>query len=164
MTLKDYERKRRELWDEYQRKCHALDMVWEMFKKDHTPQPQPVVIREVRGLATPSVFDVTNRLLGAEGSFEISPVGTTQPRWGDFRNAIRAAVSKLQHRFTLRDVRQQLDKDDPAISRQIKNTTLSSALVRLERRGEIGVITRGRGKAATIYLRKDNLLEVFARA
>lgn len=154
---------KRELWDEYQRKSSALDMVWEMFRKDRAAEVAVVPVRQSRGSAVPTLFEVTNRVLGGD-SIEAPRVGHASPRWGDFRNSIRAAVKKLPHRFTLRDVRHQLDKDDPVMSRQIKSTTLSSALVRMEQGGEIDVVTRGRGKAATVYLRKDTLLAAIARA
>jgi hypothetical protein len=70
---------------------------------------------------------------------------------GALLKAVRQSLADMDGDFTLHDVEARIRLNNPSLTTALKRPSLSSALKRLEKDSEITLVSRGRGKRASIY-------------
>jgi len=71
---------------------------------------------------------------------------------GALSYAVLEVVNKLDSQFTFKDVRLGLKKDFPHINKLVVlDSSLTHVLRRLESKGEVKLVQRGRGKRPSVY-------------
>ena len=70
---------------------------------------------------------------------------------GTLLKAVRHTLADLSGDFTLHDVMKKISLNNPSLAAKLKQPSLSSALKRLAEDGIITLVSRGRGKRASIY-------------
>ena len=129
MKKADYLDMRRQIEAEYKKKLAALDEVFAMFG------------------GTP---------ISANGS---SPASLTEwPHDITKRDAVRTAVNAITlTTFSLKDVRELMDKDYQQYSNGIEDNQLSAILSKLAENGEIAIVKKKAGKNPAVYGHKPSL-------
>ena len=69
---------------------------------------------------------------------------------GALIKAVRQALPAVRGNFTVKNIKEHLESDHPELV-PLKRASLSSVLKRLEEAGEVQLVHRGKGKAATLY-------------
>jgi len=85
------------------------------------------------------------------------PKGTEEgsAKKGQLIAAVREAVISLEGQFSLIEVEKALKSYDPSLTLP-QRATLTQALSRMGEKGEIEVVSKGKGRAMTIYTQKKS--------
>jgi hypothetical protein len=91
-----------------------------------------------------------------EQQWRYSRQGRTVRKSGEVLEAVRGVICFLPDGFTYTEVRRMLREVRPGLANRIGRTSISSALARLAKRGEIEVIERGTGRSPSRFAKRDN--------
>lgn len=130
MDYQEYKQLRKQIEEEFQLELDALDKVWKRLQSIKSPSRVPKVTEN----------------------------GEKIPK-RNFSNDLRAAIKGFSEEFTADDVEQALIDHGFVEKDKVNRLSITNALHRLHRRGEISVVQKGQGRIGAKY-RIDPLKEI----
>jgi hypothetical protein len=125
MTKQEYEQMKRELRRDYEDKLGALEKLWSVFG------PKKVQSADsANGPSKPWDHEVSKR------------------------DAVRAAIKKIEGDFNIHRVREELMHTQPLVSKDIEDNQISAIVSVLFSKGEIEQVRKKAGKAPAMYRNK----------
>jgi len=150
MTRAEYEKLKRKINDECQRKLEALETVWDLagdagavrtVPTAATPPPTPSVA-EPAGAHRPDAEVAYQQLqLAANGRMEVLSL-------------VRANVLPRADEFTMNHVYEAIISEHPGVGGILKKPSITSALTRLVELGDLKLIEKGSGKRPSKFMTK----------
>jgi hypothetical protein len=152
MNQRDYERMKRQIREEYERKMDALEMVWLMAKPVPKSRLDAEKPRQTQGpVPEESLIPLERTPVESNGNHEL--------KRGDLQRAVQAVIPDMPRMFTPHHVKRSIEKRFPEMG-EIRGASLSSALKRLaEVSQDFELNLTGSGRRPTRYQRKDGAVK-----
>jgi hypothetical protein len=140
MKRSEYVELKNKIIRQYREDLRALERVWAMAGE---------------GQVDGSTRDDSSKMNAAQDTlFHASPSGGESLGYGGLINRVRNTVKKMQGlSFTAKDVTKAIVESEPSLAGILKEVSVSQALKRLRRDGELGIKEKGGPYKATKFKR-----------